>query len=176
VQEHFFESLGVRCAEPWPWDTFPARSWSGHSASRRQPPAKQRCLLSIQVAILVMYSCGNAQKTFMISCPWSYPEEMEKHFLIHFPPLRNGRGLPCFLRARTLGSTQPQNRKGGHFALSLYLLVPEMGQQPILSSLQLGPISCFLKSHLIQSNNSCSVNNLAKWYLGTLPCSPSLCD
>lgn len=65
---------------------------------------------------------------------------MKEHLFNHFLPLHNGRGLQCFLRARTLGSAQPQSRKGGDFVSSLYLLVPGMGQRPILSSLQLGPI------------------------------------
>lgn len=35
-------------------------------------------------------------------------------------------------------------------------------------------IENFLRSHLICPNGRCSVNNLAKWCLGTLPCSSSL--
>lgn len=35
-------------------------------------------------------------------------------------------------------------------------------------------IENFLRSHLICPNDRCSVNNLAKWCLGTLPCSSSL--
>lgn len=35
-------------------------------------------------------------------------------------------------------------------------------------------IENFLRSHLTCPNDRCSVNNLAKWCLGTLPCSSSL--
>lgn len=149
---------------PWPGDSQPLLSKGVFSALK---------------GILIMCYCGDAQRTFMIDhCPLNHGLRGWKK-----TPLK-----PRHTAAQWERVSMISQRKNPGFSSTLkqegrrlcFIFIPacswnRSGANSVLIAAWAN-IESFLRSHLICPNDSCSVNNLAKWCLGTLPCSPSLCD
>lgn len=147
------------------------------AASGRQPVStKQRPWVVIR--ILIMCYCGDAQRTFMVNYWITVWGNDKSTFLVILYHCTVREVVCAFLKQELQVSSTPKLEETTLFYLYTCLFLDEVKGWfcPHYNLGQYWKLS-FLRSHLICPNASYSVDNLPKWCLGTLPCSPcSLCD